>query len=64
MSVGYLLDLQLPCQHRKERLLGMFGPDIALPEALRKLADCVKACDMTDICQARYTSLPWASERP
>jgi hypothetical protein len=40
---------------RRETLLVRFGPDMALPDVLVKLADCTRRRDMGDPCQVVYS---------
>jgi hypothetical protein len=42
----------------KAKLIGEHGPDAALPDILRKIADCTKAKGFgNDICSAKYEGL-------
>lgn len=41
-------------RYRLASLLTRFGPDAAMPDILRALADCPDAASMSDPCQVRY----------
>ena len=56
--------LELECRkcgrmgrYRREALVDCFGPDMTLPELLQTLANCPKASNMADPCQAVYVGL-------
>ena len=42
---------------RRDRLLGRFGPDAALPDVLMALATCDGRRDFSKPCGARYADL-------
>jgi hypothetical protein len=42
-------------RYRRETLLARFGPDMALPDVLVKLAHCTRRRDMGDPCGVVYS---------
>jgi hypothetical protein len=45
-------------RYHRHKLIQRFGPDAALPDILRELADCTKASGHgNDMCRVRYEGL-------
>jgi hypothetical protein len=45
-------------QYRKTTLLGKYGPDVVMPDLLRKVADCPHFTPMRGGCPVRYDLTP------
>jgi hypothetical protein len=45
-------------QYRKARLVGKYGPDVAMPDLLHKVADCPHWQPMRGGCSVRYDLTP------
>jgi len=44
-------------QYHRARMVGRFGPDVAMPDVLRELAQCRDWQDMSRPCRALYPDL-------